>query len=60
MENDRQPRLSLVGIAHQGAAFGILERSKALPILHNCPSYTKDPLISGLPQTLDAPFAFSD
>ena len=39
MENDRQPRLSLVGSAHQGAAFGILERSKALPTLHKSPPY---------------------
>jgi len=32
--NAHQLRLPLMGIAHQRAAFGILERSRALPTLH--------------------------
>jgi len=49
MGNAHQPRLSLVGSAQKELHLASLNAQE------HCPPYTKDLLISGLPQTLDAP-----
>ena len=47
MGNTHQLRLPLVGSARQRAAFGILERSRALPTLHKRSAYFWTPPNSG-------------
>jgi len=49
MGNDRQPRLSWWAVLAKAL------RSASLNAQKHCPPYTQDPLIPGLPQTLDAP-----